>query len=138
MNASTRVLGWKSREPTRVPTTTELRQRETELGLAGALDRLGQRRVHIPTLAELDAHESALRADGVVEAVARVRNRRAPDLNGALSNLRAETYERTRSLLGDTAKRRTPRDELHARARQATAEYELERALTFHPMSARG
>jgi hypothetical protein len=48
MQGTTRVISWKSRDaararredPNRVPTTLELRAREVELGLDGALDNL--------------------------------------------------------------------------------------------------
>jgi len=148
MNSDTRVLEWKSRDaararredPDRVPTTLELRARELELGLDGALDKLeaGRRMVvPTPTLAELAEQEAAVLAD--LPFVAQLRSRRAPDLDGALARLREQTraeMERFFGGGGDTGKAHTPHaprkrhDEQRARANRVAAEIELERALT--------
>jgi hypothetical protein len=87
-NSRTRTIGAKS---DRIPTRAELLERETALGLDGALARLEHgRRVIAPSLDELRAHEDALRSDGVVAAVERMRYRRAPDLDTAVTRMREQ------------------------------------------------
>ena len=131
-NSRTRTIGAKAE---RIPTHAELLERETALGLDGALARLEHgRRVITQTLDELHAHEDALRNDGVIAAVERMRYRRAPDLDTAVARMREQTREGMTRLLGGKAHRpRRPRDELRDRADQASRDYALDRALTFDP-----
>ena len=132
MNADTRVLSWKSRtDDGRVPSTQELRAREVALGVDGALDRLeDERRMLVPTMDELAQREAAL-AD--LPFVERLLSRRAPDLDAAVERMREQTREEMLRILGggDTGKAHAPRDELRRRATEATAEFELQRALSF-------
>jgi hypothetical protein len=112
-----------------------LLERETALGLDGALARLERgRRVIAPSLDELHAHEDAIRSDGVIAAVERMRYRRAPDLDTAVARMREQMREEMTRLLGGKAHRpRRPRDDLRDRAEQASRDYAPKRALTFDP-----
>jgi HK97 family phage prohead protease len=131
-NPRTRTVGVKS---DRIPTRAELLERETALGLDGALARLEHgRRVIAPSLDELHAQEDALRSDGVIAAVEAMRYRRRPDLDTAVARMREQTREEMTRLLGGKAHRpRRPRDDLRDRPDQASRDYALERALTFDP-----
>jgi uncharacterized protein len=146
MNADTRVLSWKSRDaararredPHRVPTALELRAREVELGVDGALDNLEQDRNMVvprtPSMAELAEREAAALAG--MPFIARIRNRRASSLDGGVERLRQQTRDEMLRVLGsgDTGKAhrpRRPREEQRQRAIQVAAEVELERALSF-------
>jgi hypothetical protein len=135
--ANPRAVTTSSKATDRIPTRAELLERETALGLDGALARLEHgRRVIAPSLDELHAHEDALRNDGVIAAVERMRYRRAPDLDTAVTRMREQTRAEMERVLGGTGTGkahapRKPRDEQRARATQATAEFNLERALTF-------
>jgi hypothetical protein len=65
-----------------------------------------------------------------------MRYRRAPDLDTAVTRMREQTRAEMERVLGGTGTGkahapRKPRDEQRARATQATAEFNLERALTF-------
>jgi hypothetical protein len=149
MNGTTRVLAWKSRNPSRarredpdyVPSTQELRAREVELGLDGALDNLEQDRnmvvARTPSMAELAELEAAALAG--MPFVERILSQRASSLDGALRRLRQQTRDEMVRVLssGDAGKAvRTPgrpRDEQRHRANHVAAEFELDRALTFHP-----
>jgi HK97 family phage prohead protease len=132
MNADTRVLAWKSRTDDRpIPSHAELLAREAALGLDGALTRLEHdRHMVVPSMDELAQRETAL---GALPFVERLLGRRAPDLDAAVERMREQTREdMTRILNGGKAYAlRTPRDELRRRASEATAEFELQRALTF-------
>jgi HK97 family phage prohead protease len=147
MQGTTRVISWKSRDAARarredpncVPTTLELRAREVELGLDGALDNLEDGRNMVvprtPTMAELAEREAAALA--ALPFIARIPNQRAPDPNTAASRIRTDMRQEMARIFGggdDTAKAyapRTPRDEQRARADKVAHEFELERALTF-------
>jgi hypothetical protein len=131
--ANPRAVTTSSKTTHRIPTRTELLERETALGLDGALARLEHgRRVIAPSLRELHALEDALRSDGVIAAIERMRYRRAPDLDTAVGRMREQTSEEMTRLLGGKAHQpRRPRDELRDRAEQASAEFALERALSF-------
>jgi HK97 family phage prohead protease len=129
MNGTTRVLSWKSRDaararredPDHVPTTTELRAHEAELGLTDALTKLEQERnMVVPTMDELAQRAAAL-AD--LPFIERLLSRRAPDLDAAVERMREQTREgMTRILNGGKAYApRTPRDELRRRAYRSTA-----------------
>jgi HK97 family phage prohead protease len=151
MNHSTRVVSWKSRnparardeDPNRVPTALELRTRELELGLDGALDKLEDGRhmvVPTPTMAELAEQEAAALAG--LPFVTRIRNQRAATVDAAAERLRTDMRQEMERIFGggDTGKAhrprtpRTPRrrrDEQRHRANQVAAEFALERALSF-------
>ena len=129
-NDRTRTLSAKSNDR-QAMSLEALRQRQAELGLAGALNPLDEHRHRIPTQAELYHREETLHADGVIEAGARVRNRRGRDLDDAITRMRDATRAQMTTILAGTA--HPPRDDLRRRATEATAEYELERAMTFNP-----
>lgn len=133
--ANPRAVTTSSKATARIPTRAELLERETALGLDGALARLEHgRRVIAPSLDELHTLEDALRSDGVIAAIERMRYRRAPDLDTAVTRMREQTREEmTRLLRGKAHRPRRPRDELRDRADQASREYALDRALTFDP-----
>jgi hypothetical protein len=78
----------------------------------------------------LHAHEDALRSDGVIAAVEAMRYRRRPDADAAVEAMREQTREQMLRILGDDRPRK-PRDPLRARADRVTAEFELDRALSF-------
>jgi HK97 family phage prohead protease len=128
-NSRTRTLGVKA---DRVPTHAELLEREAALGLSRALGRLERdRHMLVPTMDELAQREAAL---GDLPFVERLLSRRAPDVDGALANLRDATRREMQRALGDgKAYPRRPRDEQRARARKVAAELELERALSDNP-----
>jgi HK97 family phage prohead protease len=113
-----------------IPTAAELRAHEIELGLSSAVDSLERnRRMIVPTMDELAAREAAL---GDLPCIERLTSRRAPTLDAAIERMRTETREQmTRILGGGKAYTRptTPRDEQRRRATKATQDYELERAL---------
>ena len=129
-NSRTRTVGMKADR--RAPTAAELRAHEIRLGLGSAVDSLERnRRVIIPTMEELAAREAAL---GDLPFIDRLRNQRAPDLNGAVARLREQTRDEMTRILGGGGKAhrsRKPRDEQRARADKVAQEFELERALTF-------
>jgi HK97 family phage prohead protease len=140
--ANPRAVTTSSKATDRIPTRSELLERETALGLEGALARLEHgRRVIAPSLAELHAREDALRSDGVIAAVERMRYRRAPALDIAVARMREQTREQIRRILGDDTPRKS-RDPLRARAGRpcgrcargrpdrVSQEFELERALS--------
>jgi len=109
-------------------------ERETALALDGALARLDHgRRVIAPSLTELRARENALRSDGVIAAIERMRYRRAPDLDTAVTRMREQTRHAMLRVLGGTPKAHRPRDPLRARADRVSQEFELERALSHNP-----
>jgi HK97 family phage prohead protease len=147
MNGTTRVLAWKSRnpsrarreDPNRVPSQAELLAREVELGLEGALTNLEDGRHMVaprtPSMAELAEQEAAALAG--LPFIARIRDRRASSLDAAVERMREQTRDEMLRVLssGDTGKAYRPRpgDEQRARANQMAAEFELERALSFDP-----
>ena len=123
-----------SKATARIPTRTELLERETALGLDGALARLEHgRRVIAPSLDELHTREDALRRDGVIAAIERMRYRRAPDLDTAVTRMREQTRQTMLRVLGETDKAHKPHDPLRARADRVSQEFELERALSHNP-----
>jgi HK97 family phage prohead protease len=129
--ANPRAVTTSSKATDRIPTRAELLERETALELDGALARLEHgRRVIAPSLDELHAHEDALRSDGVIAAIERMRYRRRPDAHGAVEAMREQTRDQMLRILGHDTPRKS-RDPLRARTDRVTAEFELDRALSF-------
>jgi HK97 family phage prohead protease len=144
MNASTRIVGWKSRDkaraqsedPDRVPTHAELLEREAALGIDDALASFERHRhmvVPPPTTEELAEREAAILAG--TPFIARIRKQRAPSLDAAVERLREQTRTEMERILGGgtgkTHRPRAPRDEQRHRANRVAAEFDLERALAF-------